>query len=314
MPSAGKPTRLLLFLGPHFGVLFLKKIKKHPGALAYRVVACSGDNDGYYGYENVPEYCKKNRIECLDGPAHGQKELLEFCRSYGPAMILCGYYAKILPVEILNLAADGAFNVHPGKLPWYRGSFPTAWAILNNEQEIGISIHRMDSRIDTGPVVAQKMDAILPDETGYALYKRSMELSAEYLFSFLPELLKKNYKSVDQTTIGKGSSYGRLASHCRLDWKEAAVKIKNLIRVHAKPYFPAYSFIKNKMVLMNRCRVVNDPAMRPQNPGRVLEAATGRSFYVSCGDGAIEVTDYEVCPSGANGKKETFIKKGVQLC
>ena len=313
MPSTDKPARLLFFLGPHFGVLFLKKIAGYSAGLTYKVVTYSGESDAYYGYENVSDHCKKNRIECLNSSANSEEEVSEVYASYDPTMILCGYYAKILPVEILKLAKGGAFNVHPGKLPGYRGSFPTAWAILNNEHEIGITIHEMDRGVDTGPIVAQKNYAISPDETGYALYRRSMELSAEFLFSFLPNLLKKNYKSVDQATLGTGSHYGRMASHCPIDWKDSASRIRNLVRVHSKPYFPAYSFMKNKMVLVNRCEIANRRTMKLQAPGTILDAPPGRAFYVSCGDGVIEVTDYEVCPLDADGRKEEFIKKGAVL-
>lgn len=312
MQSTDNHARLIFFLGPHFGVLFLKKIKNYCNYLNYKVVTYSEESDSYYGYESVIHYCKENNIEFLDTSTH-RSHVLNFCTQFNPTMILCGYYAKILPVEILDLAQDGAYNIHPGKLPYYRGPFPTAWALINDEQEFGITIHKMDPQIDTGHIVAQKMYAILPDETGYALYRRSMDLSAEYLFSFMPNLLKKNYESIDQETIGMGSYYGNIDSHYHINWKDNNRRIRNLVRVHSKPYFPAYAFVKNKMVLVNRCNIISTHATKLQGPGRILDVAPDSTFYVSCGDGIIEVADYDVCPLNNNSRKEEFIKKGLQL-
>lgn len=312
MQTTDNQLRLIFFLGPHFGVLFLEKIITYFNSSNYKVVTYSEESDSYYGYENVIDYCKNNNIDFLDTSTN-TKDVLNFCTQFNPTIILCGYYAKILPIEIIKLAQIGAYNIHPGKLPYYRGPFPTAWALINNEQEIGITIHEMDSRIDTGPIVSQKVYAILPDETGYRLYIRSMELSAEYLSSFMPDLLTKNYEVIDQDTIGMGSYYGTIDSRYHIDWKDHAKRIRNLVLVHSKPYFPAYTFTKNKMVLVNRCNLITNQTTKLQGPGRILDVASDNTFCVSCGDGIVEVEDYEVCPLNNNSRKEEFIKKGLQL-
>ncbi|MBU2623845.1 MAG: hypothetical protein KKD92_16165 [Proteobacteria bacterium] len=312
MQTTDNQARLFFFLGPHFGVLFLKKIIHYFNSSNYKVVTYSEESDSYYGYENVIDYCKINNIDFLDTSTN-KREVLNLFTQFNPTIILCGYYAKILPIEILKLAQDGAYNIHPGKLPNYRGPFPTAWALINNEQEIGITIHEMDSRIDTGHIVAQKVYTILQDETGYELYRRSMELSAEYLFSFMPDILKKNYEPIDQVTIGMGSYYGKIDSHYHIDWKDNTKRIRNLVRVHSKPYFPAYTFLKNKMLLVNRCNPITNQATKLQGPGRILDVTPDSTFYVSCGDGIIEVADYDLCPLNNNSRKEEFIKKGLQL-
>ena len=311
LAARNHPMRVVFFLGSHFGVLFLKKIRSFKN-LDFRVVTYCEESDEYYGYESVAGYCKKNHIPFLDASSD-QNQALNFCASHNPDFILCGYYAKILPEKIFNLAKNGAFNIHPGKLPQYRGPFPTAWAILNNEKEIGITIHQIDRYADTGPIVSRKTHAIKPDETGYELYKRSMGLAAGHLASFLPRLLKKKFNAVDQSALGSGSYYGKIASHQRIEWKENAVRIKNLVRVHAKPYFPVYSFIKNKMILVNRCRISKNSAVSLQGPRKILEIASDQVFFVSCGDGVIKVTDYEICPLNREDRKEKLIKKGLQL-
>ncbi|RJR40130.1 MAG: hypothetical protein C4576_20290 [Desulfobacteraceae bacterium] len=310
MQSYNKDTKLIFFLGPHFGVLFLRLMKRHYDFLNYKVITYSNKSDSYYGYESVPAYCTENHIDFLDVSVE-KRSLLQTCISFKPSIVICGFYARILPIRIVDLPPGGAYNVHPGKLPKYRGPFPTAWAILNNEDSFGITIHRMEREIDTGPICVQKCFPILPEETGYELYLRSMRLSAEVLCSSIPSLLDKSFAVTEQREMG--SYYGRIPSHHHIDWSNTSRQIKNLVRVHSKPYFPVYSFVKNKILLINRCTIDHNVHFRLQGPGKVIETPDQAGFPVTCGDGVIQVTDYEVCPTGAAEVKTVSLWKGLQL-
>jgi methionyl-tRNA formyltransferase len=89
------------------------------------------------------------------------------------ASMLAGYSLDLLlvfgfnwrlPQEILELPRLGVLNVHPSALPRYRGPSPVLWAIRNGDPSIGVTIHRMNERIDAGPVLAQAEGISLPDQ------------------------------------------------------------------------------------------------------------------------------------------------------
>jgi len=311
-PSAAEPAKLLLFLGSHFGVLFLRRLRERYRDLSYKVVTRSVDSDRYYRYHSVSEYCAAAGIECLDTTVPGH-DVSGFCERFGADLILCGYYDKMLPDEVLGRVGGRAYNIHPGLLPFYRGPFPTAWALLHEEKEIGLTIHLMDRGFDTGPIAVQKKFAILPEETGHELYTRSMDLGAEMLCEFVPRALKRDVRLVDQSSLGVGSYYGKIEPYYAIDWRENTGRIVNAVRIHSKPYFPAFSFLKNKMVLVNRCRPALDRPADLQAPGSILSARPDGTFTVGCGNGVVEITDHEVCPLGPGELREDFIRVGSKF-
>lgn len=79
-----------------------------------------------------------------------------------PDIVIVSCFERILPEEILSLPKYGCFNLHPSLLPAYRGPAPLFWQFRDGTSETGISLHRMTSKIDAGPVVAQQAVS-LPD-------------------------------------------------------------------------------------------------------------------------------------------------------
>lgn len=65
-------------------------------------------------------------------------------------------YGKILPASLLSIPKKGFLNVHPSLLPRFRGASPMRSAILNNEQNTGVTIIHVDDQMDHGPIIAQK--------------------------------------------------------------------------------------------------------------------------------------------------------------
>jgi len=73
--------------------------------------------------------------------------------------------APILKRSLFGVPRLGTFNLHKGKLPDYRGMPPAFWELWNNEPEVGCSVHRVDDRLDTGPLVRQDIVARAPHST-----------------------------------------------------------------------------------------------------------------------------------------------------
>jgi methionyl-tRNA formyltransferase len=87
----------------------------------------------------------------------------EMISGYAPDILLVFGFNWRLPREVLAMPRLGALNVHPAPLPKYRGPSPVLWAIRNGDPYLGLTIHRMTGRIDSGPVLAQVSDIPLPD-------------------------------------------------------------------------------------------------------------------------------------------------------
>jgi methionyl-tRNA formyltransferase len=83
--------------------------------------------------------------------------------AYRPDILLVFGFNWRLPPDVLAVPKLGVLNMHPSALPKYRGPSPILWAIRNGDRHLGLTVHRMTERIDSGPVLAQAKDLPLPD-------------------------------------------------------------------------------------------------------------------------------------------------------
>jgi methionyl-tRNA formyltransferase len=91
-----------------------------------------------------------------------KERLAPIFRSYEPDLVICLGFPMLMPQEALDVPRLGAINMHPSKLPLYRGPIPLPWAIRNGETEIAMTAHRMEAEFDTGAILAQEQIPIDP--------------------------------------------------------------------------------------------------------------------------------------------------------
>lgn len=111
---------------------------------------------------------------------------------------LVASYGKIIPQEILDLPKHGTLNIHPSLLPKYRGAAPLQSAILNGDQETGVTIMQLDAEMDHGPILAAvsyQLSAVCNFES---LRDSLAKLGAQKLAEILPDYLSGKLKSVKQ--------------------------------------------------------------------------------------------------------------------
>lgn len=113
---------------------------------------------------------------------------LETIRQLDPDLIVVAAYGRILPQEILDYPKLGCINVHSSLLPKYRGAAPIHWAILNGDQETGVTIMHMALALDAGDIISQQATPIDPDETVEELHDRLAKLGADLLVETVDKL------------------------------------------------------------------------------------------------------------------------------
>lgn len=143
--------------------------------------------------------------------------------------IVCDY-GLILPEELLYTVKHGSINIHPSLLPLYRGPAPIQNAILNNDQETGVTIMLMDKEMDHGPILAQKNLVTKPDETYPELALRLAQIGGELLIKTLPDYLNNKIQPKPQNH--KKATYTKMLKRKdgKIDWTWPAKKIYNQYR------------------------------------------------------------------------------------
>ena len=91
---------------------------------------------------------------------------------------------------MLDLPRKGAINLHLGMLPSYRGVFPIFHALVNDEKEIGITVHYMDEQFDNGLIIIQKTISITEKDDLFIIYPRAFNVGAELLISSIDGISK----------------------------------------------------------------------------------------------------------------------------
>ncbi|MES2265636.1 MAG: formyltransferase family protein [Bacteroidota bacterium] len=85
-----------------------------------------------------------------------KKELYNWQQMHEPDIIFVTGYAHKIAIEDLSNVPKGIFNIHFGKLPQYRGPSPVFWQLKNGEEQIGLAIHQLTGKFDSGPVAWQQ--------------------------------------------------------------------------------------------------------------------------------------------------------------
>lgn len=169
------------------------------------------------------------------------------------------------------------FNVHFSLLPAYKGMSTSIWPILEGRIESGVTLHRIDHGIDTGPVVAQVRFPIGPDDTGRDLYLRYLEYGTE-LFTSHVDFLLDGPESTPQPA--DGSSYRGARD---LDYSNplptlvgTAFELRNRIRAFT---FPEYQSVVIDGLTITSSRV--SEAASTRRAGTVVLREPGRRILAT---------------------------------
>ena len=206
-------------------------------------------------------------------------------RDLQPDLMVVVAYGQILPQSILDLAPSGCLNVHTSILPRYRGAAPIQWAILNGDQETGVTIMKMDAGLDTGAMIAVRTTPITPDDNAQTLHDRLAEIGAELLISTIPEHVAGHITPTPQPV--DDGSYARKISRedGRIDWTQPAASLWNRIRAFT-PWPGAFTFqqvqLKPRLLKVWRASVIDGHGQ----PGEIIRADKS-GIVVGCGAQAL---------------------------
>lgn len=171
--------------------------------------------------------------------------------SFAPDLMVVISYGKIIPKEIYNYPKYGTINIHASLLPKYRGAAPIQNSLLHGDSETGVSIQRINDKLDEGNVLLSKTTSISETENYHGLRQRLSFLSAELLESFLQKLSSnKEIEEFPQT--GKGSYCKKvIKENGKILWaEESADDIYNKWRAFFD--WPGiYTYYQGKMIKFN---------------------------------------------------------------
>ena len=171
----------------------------------------------------VPEILTPDRLRSPDAVA----AVLDLA----PELLVLADYGQIVPAALLDLP-HGALNLHPSLLPRHRGATPIPAAILAGDAETGVTLMRMDTGLDTGPVVAQVRDDLDGTETAPGLEVRLAQEAGALLAASIGPWLRGEIAPVPQSDDGASLTRPLRREDGRLDPSRSAAALERQVRAY----------------------------------------------------------------------------------
>lgn len=241
-------------------------------------------------YDRPATIARKYDLPLLTPENVNTPDWIEMLGQLEPALILSVYFRKILPMKLLNQARLGAFNMHGSLLPKFRGRAPVNWAIIEGAKETGMTLHRMVSSPDAGPIIDQLSIPIGNEDTALTLFRKLAPLAKEIMVRQIDGLLEASISERKQDESEATYFGGRTPEQGRIDWSAPSQRIYNLIRAVTHPFPGAFSDLKEARLMVWKAISRNSGEVPKVRPGRIISLSP---FIISTGDGMLELQEFE---------------------
>jgi methionyl-tRNA formyltransferase len=232
-------------------------------------------------------------------------EAMEQLRAWAPDLIVVAAFGQILKKDVLELPSFGCINVHASLLPRWRGAAPINAAILAGDEEIGVTIMKMDVGLDTGPMLAMKSMRLASDLTTDSALQALSQLGADLLIETLPDYISG--KLIPHAQPEDGTTYAPMLKKedGLLDFTRSAVELERRVRA-MNPWPGAWFEWNGNLLKVMRASVLSVEKGLASGSRFIFE---GRPAVMSA-DGALALD--EVQPSGRKVMSGKAFLSGVR--
>ncbi len=209
---------------------------------------------------------------------------------------------RILPSLVFKIPPDGTINLHASLLPNYRGAAPINWAIINGENETGLTTIFIQEKVDTGDIILQKKVGIKDNETAGELHDNLSHAGAELLLDTIDLIEKGSPPRSHQTDeVTKAPKLTREIA--KIHWHQANFEIHNLVR-GLNPSPGAFCYFQGKTIKII-ATALSEKSSSTGPPGELIliEPKQGR-VVVAAGSGNLEILELQL-----EGKRRMKIKE-----
>ncbi|RZM29767.1 MAG: methionyl-tRNA formyltransferase [Pedobacter sp.] len=238
----------------------------------------------------VKKFAVEHGLNVLQPIKLKDPEFIEELRKLGADLQVVVAF-RMLPEVVWAMPAKGTINLHASLLPDYRGAAPINHAIINGEQESGVTTFFLKQEIDTGDIIKSAKVTIGPDETAGELHDKLMATGATLLVETVSAIASGNYQEYPQISSGDAKHAPKLFKEFgEINWAQPAQKIHNLIR-GLSPYPTAYTHLQDKTLKIFRAEL--EKAGDTETPGTFLTDGKTYLKFVASG-GILNLTDVQL--------------------
>ena len=237
----------IVFMGtPDFAVAILDKLVKSDSNIVGVITA--PDKPAGRGRKlhksAVKVYAMEHGLKIMQPTNLKDPNFIEELKGLHPELQIVVAF-RMLPKAVWDMPKLGTFNLHASLLPQYRGAAPINWAIINGEQETGVTTFFIDDKIDTGAILLQKKTNISEEDTAGTLHDKLMHLGADLVLETINKLENKEIapsKQLENRPLKEAHKIHK--ETCEIDWNQDITSIYNFIR-GLSPFPTAWTTLHN---------------------------------------------------------------------
>ncbi len=280
----------IIFMGtPDFAVKSLDFLRKRNININY--VVTSPDKRSGRGLKisksEVKIYSELNNIKLLQPENLSDPDFINQIKKINPILIIVVAFRK-LPNILFEIPKHGTINLHASLLPDYRGAAPINWCLINNETYTGVTIIKINKKIDCGDILMQEKVLIDKDEDFETLKNKLSSIGSQILYKTIDLIIKGNIQVKQQLISEDDKQAPKLtANNTRIDWETSIDSILGKIRgLTPRPGAWTILFNGKNQVRMKilKARLVNFSKGESKN----ILLIQDKKIYISTQNGKIE--------------------------
>jgi len=153
-------------------------------------------------------------------------------------------YGNIIPEDIIYLPKYYSINIHASLLPRWRGAAPVHRAIISGDTETGVSIMKVEKKLDSGPIFTRSKIKIRVNDSTETIFKQIISKGQPLLIETLNKVIEGKYKLEEQDEKKVTYANKIKKNESKIDWNEGALEI--LLKIRA--FYPspgAWTYLEN---------------------------------------------------------------------
>jgi methionyl-tRNA formyltransferase len=249
----------------------------------------------------VKECALKYSIPVLQPTNLKSPEFIDELKSYHANLQVVVAF-RMLPEVVWAMPSLGTFNLHASLLPQYRGAAPINWAIINGEQETGVTTFFLKHEIDTGSIIFQEKEKINTDDDVGKLYDRLMQKGALLVLKTVRAIEANKVPSQPQNeSVPLKHAPKIFKETCEVNWNQPSEAIRNFVR-GLSPYPAGWANLNGKIFKLFKVETINS-APSPVDSGQ-LDTDNKTFLRVKTQDGWISILEFQ-----PEGKKRMSVEE-----
>lgn len=291
MILSASPLRIVLAGSVGSSRLTLQALLRHRANVVGVLELVPDDPSAISGFVRLNDVAAEANVPCVGFQNINTSEIIAQVRAWHPDLFFVVGLSQIVKPELLAVPKLACVGFHPTMLPRGRGRAPVAWLVLDASPGAA-NFFVMDEGADSGPILVQEPFDVSSTDDAASVTTSLEQAIVRALDRWLPRLLAGEWTPQPQDEALATNHGKRAPEDGWIDWSRSARDIHALIRAATQPHPGAYSYFKDRKLVVWRAELDTATPFRGVI-GRVLLNDAQRGSLVQTGDGLLWLSEVE---------------------